>query len=1376
MSKPSEPAAHPMDDLPPLQISHLPFPVVGLGASAGGLQALIRFFEATPEHSGMAYVVVMHLSPDHESHAGDILQKATDMPVLQIDKPVPLQADHVYVIPPGKYLTMNDGYLRLSEPDRRHGRQVAIDLFFRTLADVHQHHAFGIVLSGAGADGSVGLVRVKEQGGVTLVQDPQQAEYDSMPNSAIATGQIDFVLPVEEMPARIVQLWREMRRTRVPGDPGEDDDQVVDSSPTRADLAAMREIIASLRARTGHDFKHYKRATILRRMERRMQVNGQPNLQAYRDLLRDRPEETQALLGDLLIGVTNFFRDPEAFEALEREVIPELFGHDGSPANEVRVWCAGCSTGEEAYSLAMLLCQQSAVQSSGAKLQVFATDIDERAISTARIALYPESIVTDVPSDRLQQFFVRESRYFRVRKEVREKVLFAQHSLLRDPPFSRLDLISCRNLLIYLDRSVQQDILRMFHFALRPGGYLMLGSSESADACPDLFTPVDKKNRLYRARIGALSRHTPIMPSEGFLRPTEPLRSPPEVRRRGSFAELHQQVLELYAPPSMIVNRALDIVHMSDRAGHFLRYAGGEPTHNVLKLIAPELRLELRTALFQAIHSKSSVEARRAQVERDGRPLQVNMVVRPFTDEQGQDYILVLFDEVDCTLAEPQEPRDPHTDRLIAQLEDELQRTKEQLQATIEQAETSTEELKASNEELQAINEELRSATEELETSKEELQSINEELTTVNHELKAKVEETSKINDDLQNLIASTDIATVFVDRGLRIKWYTPRATDIFSIIASDAGRSLLDITHRLAYPELADDAAKVFESLGQIEREVRSRDGRWYIARLLPYRTNEDRIDGAVLTFIEITARRQAEEKLREEEELMRLVADSTSDYAIITMDTEGLVTSWNRGAERIFGHTQAEVIGKSADVIFLEEDRMAGAAARECERALAEGRAEDERWHRRKDGTHLYCSGVVSPLGNGEVRGYVKIARDLTQRKRQEMAQETKLERSKASSLRKDQFFAVVSHELKHPLNLIQLNAELLSRIPVIRGSASMNKAAQAILQGVRSQAQIIDDLLDVSRVRTGKLKLKRTAVELDQVIDDILRSVRSDIDEAGLHVDFIGPAEGGPTLDADSCRVEQIAWNLINNAVKFTPAGGQVTIRCEVDGTFARLDVSDDGRGIDPEFLPLIFDLFGQADGHALRHKDGLGIGLALVRQLAEAHGGRVQAYSEGSGRGTRFSVWLPLLEVAPAKETTPAADDESLVGTCILLVDDSPDVRETLQALLELEGATVVTAGSGPEALERLDAQGFDLMLSDIGMPGMDGHQLMEAVRARPHFADLPGIALTGYGSADDVKRASEAGFDGHLGKPVSFEALVAKVREVLAARRRDERPA
>ncbi|HBS77094.1 MAG TPA: chemotaxis protein, partial [Pseudomonas sp.] len=943
-------------------------------------------------------------------------------------------------------------------------------------------------------------------------------------------------------------------------------------------------------------------------------------------------------------------------------------------------------------------------------------------------------------------------------------------------PFSRLDLISCRNLMIYLDRDIQVEVLRMFHFALNPGGYLFLGSSETADACSQLFTPVDKKNRIYRAKdVGSSLRRAPTGPFQGFALstpPRPPLNEPYRRNKKFSFADVHQRALEQYAPPSVIVNNEGEIVHMSDKAGSFLRYVGGEPSLNLTTLIHPQLRLELRTALYQAAHTGKSVEARRVRLERDGRNFYVNMVVRPFRDnEAGSEYMLVLFDEVEACMDSSTLEHPDTKDSVLTQLEAELQQTKEQLQITMEHSETSTEELRASNEELQAINEELRSATEELETSKEELHSINEELTTVNFELKTKVDETSKINDDLQNLISSTDIATVFVDRKMRIKWFTPRARDIFNVIGNDAGRSLLDITHRLDYPLLHQDAAEAFGELHLVEREVHNRNNdRWYLARFLPYRTLDDRIQGAVLTFIDVTDRRRAEAQLQDGEAHMRRLAQSTKGYGIITLDCNGIITTWNRGAEAIFGYTEMEAIGKCIDMIYTQADRDAGVPEAERKRALEQGQASDERWHLRRDGSQCFFSGLVNPLvdNDGTVIGFAKIARDLTEEKQQNFNQQNELESIQAANLQKDQFFAVLSHELKHPLNLIQLNTDLLARSQAAKNSQSLRKATQSIQNAVRSQSRIIDDLMDVSRIRTGKLKLQFSTLNYQEVLRGI-EAVFAPLAQAeNVTFDSYKP-EQPIYIHADPTRLDQIIWNLLNNAWKFTKGGERICMQLERDGELARLDVIDTGEGISADFLPKVFDMFGQADmQHAQRSKHGLGIGLALVKQLVEAHGGRIEAFSEGIGRGARFSIWLPIhlqteLELS---ELGSGAEIGGLAGIRILLVDDSPDILETMCELLESEGAKVTTADGGAQGIELAEQALFDVIVSDVGMPQIDGHKMMTAIRGGTTNAQTPSIALTGYGTLRDVEKAKSAGFTLHLRKPIDLQALIDAVTQAV----------
>jgi two-component system CheB/CheR fusion protein len=1347
-----------------------PFPVVGIGASAGGLTALQDFFNRIPADSGMAFVVVVHLSPSHESNLDSILQRVCSIPVTAVTASTHIEKNRVYVISPAMSLEMEDSQLRVDVRQRSPERHVAIDFFFRTLAEVHGTRAFAILMSGTGADGTLGMARVKEHGGVTFAQSPEEAEFDGMPRNAIDHDVVDFVLSVADMPAKLLEVWDNARQIEMPLDAAPLSAREANSQKKAHEAeTALGDILNFLCARTGHDFKHYKRATVLRRIERRMQVNAIQDMPAYFRLLESDDNESIGLLGDMLIGVTNFFRDREAFELLKQQVIPELVRRPREPGAPLRVWTAACSTGEEAYSLAMMLTAETQVQGLSQNFQVFATDIDERAIAVARRGSYTDSVSADVGAAFLRQFFVRDGGRYRIKKELRDRILFASHNVLRDPPFSRLHLISCRNLLIYLDRRAQLEVLKMFHFALCPGGYLFLGTSETADVAEGLFLTVDKKNRIYRAKpVAGFSRSSALEAPRSGVAPILAPRTDLYVSegKQTASVTIHQRALELYAPPSIIATPDYEIVHLSDGAGRFLRHVGGEPSRNLLALAHPQLRLELRSVLFRAIRTGKSVQGSPVPLERDGLSYRVNIIVRPFHDkEAAADFVLVVFDELESPQKAQQETvAGGGADDAIAHLEGEVQALKRQLQETIEHSDTSTEELKASNEELQAINEELRSATEELETSKEELQSMNEELVTVNFELKAKVEETAKINDDLRNLIASSDIATIFVDRSMRVKWYTPRAADLFSLIFSDKGRPLTDITHRLDYPNMMSDARETFDSLRLIEREVRSSDNRWFLARMLPYRSAEDRIEGAVLNFVDITELRAAEARSRADRERMRLVAESSTDHAIITLDEHGSITGWNRGAALIFGYDAKEVEGQPLEMLYTLEDRADDIPAREMRQAREQGHASDDRWHLRKDGTRFYCSGVLHPLVDGSLLGYAKIARDLTDKLIEEYEQHTDLERTRADNLAKDEFFAVMSHELRHPLNLIQLNVDLLARLPPVTASPLAAKAVDAVRRSVRSQSQIIEDLLDLSRVRTGKLKLERHSVNLGILVAGILEAIGPEAASNDIAVIAQGLDEAAaPMLYADPTRVEQIVWNLLNNAIKFTPAGGTVQVTVATEGGMARLDVKDTGIGIATTSLAKVFDMFAQVESqHTVRNRNGLGIGLSLVAQLVAAHEGRVEAASDGHGLGSNFTVWLPLQNAQAESADKPGVEPGLLEGVRILLVDDSDDVRETLSALCEMEGAVTMQAGGGATALALLAEQDFDVLVSDLGMPGMDGYELLAALRKGGRNARLPAIALSGYG---ENAKAREVGFVEQLCKPVPIDELIDKLRQL-----------
>ncbi|MEO8249118.1 MAG: PAS domain-containing protein, partial [Burkholderiales bacterium] len=737
----------------------------------------------------------------------------------------------------------------------------------------------------------------------------------------------------------------------------------------------------------------------------------------------------------------------------------------------------------------------------------------------------------------------------------------------------------------------------------------------------------------------------------------------------------------------------------------------------------------------------------------------------------GTPLMMVLFDQSEITLG-PEAANDGIKDPTLAALEDELRRTRDQLRGSLGESAVSNEELRASNEELQASNEELRSTTEELETSKEELQSVNEELVTVNQELKTRIEETVKINDDLKNLLTSTDIATVFVDRGMRIKRFTPRASQLFNLIASDVGRSLLDITHRLDYPALESDAVQVFESLKPIEREIEGEDNKTYLVRVLPYRTEQDVIDGAVLNFVDISATRHAQRQLAVGEANLQRVVESTQDYAIVTLDAKGIVTGWNLGATRLFGFDKDDMVGRPIDSIFSSEDRAAGVPAQERSQARTRGRAEDERWHVTKRGDRVYCSGIMTPLHErGELIGYAKIVRDVSEEKRVEAQLEALLAKEQQAGAElqrafalKDEFLAVMSHELKHPLNLIHVNAELLSRLPQVRNVPAVAQAAEVIRRTVLSQAKIIDDLLDLSRIRTGKLALKRQRMEWADVIGRARDAIEGDAAGRQITISLELDAAASP-VDADPVRAEQIVWNLLSNAIKFSAPGGTIDVRLALDGDFSRLDVKDTGQGISADFVPQVFDMFRQANRPSTRPQGGMGIGLALVRQLAEEHGGKVAAASEGEAMGSTFSVWLPLSR-ASSTDATSINAPQPLVGLRILVVDDSEDALVSFTALLQLEGAEVTAAGSGADALAAAaEAASFDLILSDIAMPEMDGYVLIAKLRALETTRAVPAVALTGFGRPADVQRALAAGFNAHLGKPVVIDELFDVIRSL-----------
>jgi two-component system CheB/CheR fusion protein len=952
--------------------------IVGIGASAGGVSALQDFFGHLSERTGAAFVVIMHLDPEADSEMAHILAGRTTMPVRQVDETLRLEPDHVYVIAPNRQLRISGRMISAPVFTEPRGRRAPIDTFFSSLAD-QQNEAFAIVLTGAGDDGAQGVRAIKEAGGIVLIQHPGEAQYASMPRNAIATDSADFVLPLQEIAEQLTDLLQRRGEGR-PAGPGDSQED------------SVRRILAHVHARTGHDFAQYKQATILRRIARRAQVNRKETLADYYSYLHGNAEEAQALFSDFLISVTTFFRDPEAFNSLARNVIPPLFEGKGT-GDSVRVWVPGCATGEEAYSIAMLLLEEAASRDVRPEIQIFGSDLDVGALTVAREGLYSTSIEDNVSEERLRRFFLREGDRYRVRRELRDTVLFADHSLLKDPPFFRVDLISCRNLLIYLDRDLQQQAASTFYYALNPGGFLFLGSSENADHGSGKFKVVDRDARLYRAlpNSGDSRPPLPLLRTANFVSAKGPGSSRPAAAPSQGTGAVHRQMLERVAPPSILVDENHRALHLSDNAGRFLQPSAGPLTTDIVDQVREELRFDLRSALHRAFEQGEASLSIPILMKMEGRDRRVYVQVKPVVEEETPSrFALVLFiegdaiDDASVELASAESDSRQSTAQ-VRRLQEELQQTQAKLRATREQSEVSTEELRAANEELQSINEEYRSTSEELETSKEELQSINEELQTVNNELKLKLEMVSRAHSDLQNLMAAADFSTLFLDTALRIKRFTPRLTELFNVTENDHGRPITDFTHGLDYEDMAEQARAVLRDLAPVEKEIRSRKGGWYMVRMRPYRTVDDKIDGVVATFVNISDRRRMEQALRANEERlrqeMRLVELSRAPIFVWDFD-EGII-QWNRGSEELYGFSRDEAVGKHKERLL--KTVVPGSSFQELRAALeANGTWSGEIIHHSKDGKELVVESQIELMVLDGRRLVLESTRDITDRKR--------------------------------------------------------------------------------------------------------------------------------------------------------------------------------------------------------------------------------------------------------------------------------------------------------------------------------------------------------------------------------------------------------
>ena len=842
------------------------FPIVGIGASAGGLEALEQFLSHVPEKSGMAFIIIQHLDPTHRGIMPELLQRATVMEVFQARDRMRVKPNCIYVIPPNKDMSILHGVLHLFEPASPRGLRLPVDFFLRSLAEDRHELSIGVILSGMGSDGTMGLRAIKEKGGVALAQEPASARFDSMPRSAIDAGLADMVAPAEELPAKIMDF---LRHTHLLAKT----DQLLDAK----NQSALEKALILIRARTGHDFSMYKKNTLYRRIERRMGLHQIKGIAFYVRYLRENPQELELLFKELLIGVTSFFRDPPAWEELRKVFIPALLA--GRPAGgTIRAWSVGCSTGEEAYSLAIVFREalEQVKPKSRFTLQIFATDLDSDAINKARMGIYPANIAADVTPERLGHFFIQGENGYRVGKEIRDMVTFATQNVIMDPPFTKLDIVICRNLLIYLTQDLQKKLLPLFHYSLNPGGILFLGSAETISSFTDLFSPLDLKARLFQRREPMLSAEPVAFPFSFAPAPAEVLEESTMMKPAPNLQLLADQfLLQRFSPPAVLVNDKGDIVYFSGRTGKYLEPAAGKANLNIFAMARDGLRFDLSNAFLKATRQKEAITAKGLKVGTNGGTQTVDITIQTIEEPAAlRGMAMIVFSDVTTPPEKKRrrgaKPEPPDSAKVLEQ-ELENQRLREELQSTREEMQSSQEELKSANEELQSTNEELQSTNEELTTSREELQSLNEELQTVNAEQQAKMEEMSRMSNDMRNLLNSTEIITVFLDKELNVRRFTSGTNKLFKLIPGDVGRPLSDIASNLQYPEMTEEAQEVLRTLTFSEKEITTSDGRWFSVRIMPYRTMDDVIGGVVITFTEITAAKKLEKELSEENARLR-------------------------------------------------------------------------------------------------------------------------------------------------------------------------------------------------------------------------------------------------------------------------------------------------------------------------------------------------------------------------------------------------------------------------------------------------------------------------------------------------------------------------
>lgn len=1304
-----------------------PSHVVGIGASAGGLEALERLFQAMPDDTGMAFVIVQHLSPDFPSVMRDVLSRWTRMPVRTVEDESPVVANTVFLMPPKTEMIISDGKLLLTPRERSEEPRLPIDQFFRALARDSQAQAIAIVLSGTGSDGSRGLRDIHEAGGLVLAQRPATAKFDGMPKSALETDLVDQELSPEEMPVALLRYAQPR-----------DAEQL-----TAHERDCMNAIFRALREAFGIDFSHYKPATVARRTEHRLQMKGAADLVTYAAILQTDADERDALYRDLLIGVTSFFRDADAFAYLEQEVLPGLLA-DLQPDDEFRVWVAGCATGEEAYSIAISLDEQ--IRKCGKRIlgKVFATDVHARSLEIAAAGTYSEAVIASVSESRLRQYFQRTKDGYRVTPELRNLVVFAQHNLIKDAPFTRLNLISCRNLLIYFVPDAQHKSISLFHFGLKTGGVLFLGPSESPGELSREFQVINRHWKIYRKHHDVKLPADMRLSLSGGL--TARLASPAATTRAAGLSEVLTQVLESVIPCGVLINSDLEIVHLFGDVSRYLTLRSGASSLGLMAMLGDDLRMAVGAALHRAAREKQTVTLHHVQASASSADptVHVTVVPLPALGRLGS-HSLVCLERAE--LPQPMQVHD--TDRnlnetareRIESLESELRFTKENLQAAIEELETS-------NEELQATNEEMLAANEELQSTNEELHSVNEELYTVNAEYHKKIEELTELTHDMDSLLESTDVHTIFLDEQLCIRRFTPKMAEVFNLIDSDIGRRIHGFVHTIRCAGLIDKLRQVLSDRQLHEEEVKNNEGESFLMRILPYRGNPNQM-GVVMTLIDITNIQELESRFTN--------AMEVSPHGMLMVCARGSITQVNSELERIFGYQPGELIGKPMEVLVAADVSRRHQDLRQdyfsnpfVIRRMGRGSYV---WGQRKDGKRIpldiHVRPISTPLGRQAIASIV------------DMSQHQELEVSLREQVQqRDHFLATLSHELRNPMGAILTAASVLAK--VAKGSNEIVRPCNVISRQASQISLLLDDLLDVARVTQGKITLRLECVDLVKVCHEAIEAVQPLI-SAHRHRLTTSFPDNPVWVEADRVRLLQIVGNLLTNAIKYTDDRGNIGLSIRLEQGQAVMRIRDDGRGMSAELIQTVFDMFVQSERTLDRSEGGMGVGLTLVRSLVDLHQGTIQAASDGPGLGSEFTLRLPERKAprlaAVAREATVTREAVAAAGSRrIVLVEDDDDARQMMQELLELYGHQVLAArDNGLDGFAAVVELRPDFAILDVGLPQMNGFELARKVREALGNS-LRLIALTGYGRGDDHRLVMEAGFDHHLVKPVRIEQL------------------